>query len=96
MTPFSTIPLDAIYQYRKAMEQSNKGKHELSLKYLSNAITLAPQFTLALSEMGLCYERLGRYPEAVSKFDKVLKINQSNLEAEMNRKRILDKMELTR
>ena len=96
MKPLNTIPYEAIILYRKALEQSNKGDHESSLKYLSNSVTLAPNFTMALCEMGHCYERLGRFPEAVSKFDKVLKISTTHIEAEICRKRILDKMGLTR
>jgi hypothetical protein len=46
--------------------------------------------------MGHCYEKLGRFPEAVSKFDKVLEINNTHIEAEISRKRIRDKMGLTR
>ena len=96
MQPLNTIPYEAIILYHKALEQSNKGDHESSLKYLSNSVTLAPNFTMALCELGHCYERLGRFPEAVSKFDKVLEINTTHIEAEISRKRILDKMGRTR
>jgi tetratricopeptide (TPR) repeat protein len=96
MKPLGTIPYEAIILYRKALEQSSKGDHEMSLKYLSNSVTLAPNFTIALYEMGHCYEKLGRFPEAVSKFDKVLEINNTHIEAEISRKRILDKMGLNR
>ena len=96
MKPLSTIPYEAIILYRKALEHSSKGDHESSLKYLSNSVTLAPHFTIALCEMGHCYEKLGRFPEAVLKFDKVLEINKTHIEAEISRKRILDKMGKTR
>jgi tetratricopeptide (TPR) repeat protein len=96
MKPLSNIPYEAIILYRKALEPSSKGDNESSLKYLSNSVTLAPNFTIALCEMGHCYEKLGRFPEAVSKFDKVLEINSSHIEAEISRKRIRDKMGLIR
>lgn len=96
MKTLGSIPYEAIILYRKALEQSNKGDHESSLKYLSNSVTLAPHFTIALCEMGRCYEKLGRFPEAISKFDKVLEINNTHIEAEISRKRILDKIGLTR
>ena len=96
MKPINTIPYEAIILYRKALEQSSKGNYESSLKYISNSVTLAPTFTIALCEMALCYEKLGRFPEAVSKFDKVLEINTTHIEAEIGRKRVLDKMGLTR
>jgi tetratricopeptide (TPR) repeat protein len=84
--------MEAITLYRKAIEISGKGDHEQALKYLGNAVMLAPQFSPALCEMGRCYEKLGRFPEAISKFDKVLQIYPSHVEAEMNRNRVLEKM----
>jgi tetratricopeptide (TPR) repeat protein len=53
---------------------------------------IASRFSMAFCEMGRCYEKLGRYPEALIKFDRVLQINMSYAEAKINRQRILDKM----
>jgi len=50
------------------------------------------QFTLAICERGHCYEKLGRYPEAVSKFDTVLEIQPSPIEATMTKNWILEKI----
>jgi tetratricopeptide (TPR) repeat protein len=93
MIPFHNIPLAAIIFYRMALQMSLRGNHELALKYLSDAIMIAPQFTLAMCEMGYCYEKLGRYWEAISSFEKVLKLHPSHFEAEMNKNRILEKIE---
>jgi len=71
---------------------SVRGNHELALKYLSNAVMIAPQFTLAIYEMGYCYEKLGRFREAVSTFENILKIHPSHAEAEINKNRILEKI----
>ena len=71
---------------------SGKGNHELALKNLSTAVTLAPNFALAYCEMGMCYEKLGRFPEALLKYDKVLQIYPLHVEAEMKRNRIFEKM----
>jgi tetratricopeptide (TPR) repeat protein len=92
MNSFHQIPLEAVTLYRRAVELSGRGNHVLALKYLSNAVMLAPQFALALCEMGYCYEKLGRYPEAISKFDKVLQSYPSHVEAEMNKNWVLEKM----
>jgi tetratricopeptide (TPR) repeat protein len=86
------IPLEAIILFRQALELSNKGNIELALAHLGKAVMIAPMFQKALCEMGYCYEKLDRYPEALSKFDHVLTINPSHNEAEMNRRRILEKM----
>jgi len=92
MSSSRKIPLEAITLYRRALEMSGRGDHESALKYLSNAVTLAPQFASAICEMGHCYEKLGRFPEAVSKFDKVLRIHPTHGEAEINRNRVLEKI----
>ena len=92
MSTFSRIPLEAITLYRRAIDMSGKGNHESALKNLSTAIMLAPEFALAHCEMGRCYEKMGRFPEALSKYDKVLQIYPLHVEAEMNRNRVLEKM----
>jgi len=92
MSSSRQIPLEAITLYRRALEMSGRGDHESALKYLSNAVTLAPKFASAICEMGHCYEKLGRFPEGVSKFDKVLRIHPTHGEAEINRNRVLEKI----
>jgi tetratricopeptide (TPR) repeat protein len=92
MNTFHQIPLEAITLYRGALEMSGRGNHESALKNLSTAVLLAPKFVLAHCEMGRCYEKLGRYPEAVSKFDMILQIHPSHVEAMMNKNMILEKI----
>lgn len=92
MNTFNQIPLEAITLYRQAIEMSGRGHYELALKNLGTAVMLAPKFALAYCEMGRCYEKLGWFPEAISKFDKVLQIYPSHAEAEMSKNRLLEKM----
>jgi len=42
--------------------------------------------------MGNCYEKMGRYPDAVSKFTKVLEIQPSPVEAMMKKNWLLKKI----
>jgi tetratricopeptide (TPR) repeat protein len=92
MRTFDQIPLEAITLYRCALEMSGRGNHESALKNLSIAVVLAPKFALAYCEMGYCYEKLGRFHEAESKFDEVLKMYPSHGEAKMNKNRIREKL----
>ena len=92
MAPSGHIPYEAITHYRQAMDHWSKGNYEIALKNLKYAVLIAPNFSTALYEMARCYERLGQYPEALSVVNEVLQINQTHIEAEMSRKRILDKM----
>ena len=93
MSPFNQIPLEAISLYRKSLEMSGKGNYESALKYLSNAVMIAPQFATAICEMGHCYEKLGRFPEAVSKFDKVIRMHPTHGEADISKNRVLEKIQ---
>jgi tetratricopeptide (TPR) repeat protein len=86
MNSFNQIPLEAITLYRQALEMSGRGNYELALKNLGTAVMLAPKFALAYCEMGRCYEKLERFPEALSKYDKVLQIYPTHSEAAMNKK----------
>ena len=89
--PSGGIPSEAITFYKQAMDHLSNGDYEFALKNLKDAVVIAPGFSAALYEMGRCYERLGQYPEALSVVDEVLQINQTH-NAEMSRKRILDKI----
>ena len=83
--------MEAITLYRKSLEMSGRGNYESALKYISNAVIIAPQFATAICEMGHCYEKLGRFPEAVSKFDKVIRMHPTHVEAEIKKNRNLGK-----
>ena len=92
MNSFNQIPLEAITLYRQALEMSGRGNYESALKNLGTAVMLAPKFPLAYCEMGRCYEKLERFQEALSKFEKVLQIYPSHVEAEMSKNRVLEKV----
>ena len=84
--------LEVLTLNRMAIEMSGRGNHDLALETLNIAVTLAPKFGSAVCEMGCCYEKLGRYPEAISKFETVLEMHPSHIEAKMNKNRILEKI----
>ena len=54
MIPFNQIPLELFILYQKSVEISGRGNYESALTYLGNAVMIAPQFTTAICEMGLC------------------------------------------
>jgi len=79
------IPLEAQYLYRKALDIKNNGKNEDALKYLKMAVSIAPHFCNAYNAMGNCLDELGRYGEAMRKYEKVLKLNPEHAEARFKR-----------
>ena len=86
------IPLEAQYLYRQALDLSTEGKKETALKYLSMAVCIAPRFSNAYNAMGNCLDELGRFGEAIKKYDKVLEINPFHSEAKLKRALVMKKI----
>lgn len=64
------IPLEIQVLNRRAMEMSSHGNYLEALKIFSSVVFIAPRFARAQYEMGRCLENLGRYNEAIERFDK--------------------------
>jgi tetratricopeptide (TPR) repeat protein len=62
-------PKRAIEEYQKAVEDSRKGDDEKAIKRLLDAIKLAPDFYHAHNNLGLLYQKLGRYREAEKEYE---------------------------
>ena len=92
LEPSRPVPREAITLYREALKHSGKGNPESAINCLNQALLLAPNFTSALCQMGNCYEKIGQYHEALSKFDQVLQIDPSHAEAEVNSIRVRKKI----
>lgn len=67
-----TIPLEAQFAYRQAVELSRRGNYEVAYQRLKQVVTIAPSFAKAFNEMGSCLVLMGRDTEALSKFEKAL------------------------
>jgi tetratricopeptide (TPR) repeat protein len=61
---FHSIPDEAKNQYRQASELIHQGKTEDALDFLRHAVEIAPDYTEALHETGICLQDLGRREEA--------------------------------
>jgi tetratricopeptide (TPR) repeat protein len=94
MAPFRSagIPLEAQYLYRQALDIKGNGKNEDAVRYLKMAVSIAPHFCNAYNALGNCLDEMGRYEEAIRKYEKVLTLNPTHEEArfklEMCRKKI--------
>jgi tetratricopeptide (TPR) repeat protein len=69
------IPIEAQFLYRKAVDLEHQGNDESALKYLMQAVIIAPKYAKAFFEMGNCLARLGRYREAREKYDRAAHID---------------------
>lgn len=83
------IPVEAQYIYRKAIEFTQRGKHETALNYLRQAVSIAPRFSKAFNELGNCLCAMGREGEALLKYEKAIAIDPGFSEARRNRDSIL-------
>jgi tetratricopeptide (TPR) repeat protein len=88
----NTVPVEAQYLYRKAIEYSNKGNHETALNYLRQVVMIAPRFSKAFNEMGNCLCHMGREREALAKYEKALTIEPGFREASQSRNSILARL----
>ena len=78
--------------FRNAVEPADRGRHTHALLYLKQAVIIAPAYTRAFLEMGRCLEELGRYEDALEKYDRALKIDPSCSETGKRKARILAKI----
>ena len=82
------IPIEAQYLYRKAMEFSARGQTCKALDYLKQAVVIAPRYSKAYFEMGNCFARLGRYADALEKYQRAIRINPADSEPREKRDQV--------
>jgi tetratricopeptide (TPR) repeat protein len=68
------IPLEAQVLYRRGTELSDRPADEAAVKYLRQAIIIAPRFAGAYRSLGFCLARLGRGDEAVYCYQRLSRI----------------------
>ena len=69
------VPLEIQVLNRQAMEMSGHGNYRNALKIFSQVVHIAPHFARAQYEMGRCLEGLGRFKEAVERYDKAKQLD---------------------
>ena len=83
------IPIEAQYLYRKARELSENGQPGMALNYYKQAVVIAPRYSQAYYEMGNCLARLGRYAEAMEKYQRAITINPADPEPQEKMDRLV-------
>lgn len=71
------IPIEARYLYRKARELAEQGKTGMALNYFRQAVVIAPRYSQAYYQMGNCLALLGKYPEAIEKYQRAIRTDPS-------------------
>jgi tetratricopeptide (TPR) repeat protein len=69
-------PANALYPYWTARLDYEAGRYADAVSGLQRAIAIAPGFVKAYDNLGLCYEGLGRYPEAMASHEQAVRLNR--------------------
>jgi tetratricopeptide (TPR) repeat protein len=77
-------PKKAVSLFEKGIESLNKKKAEEAVKYLQNAVELAPTFYEAHNQLGIAYRQAGRLDDAEREFLKARELNSTNVEPLLN------------
>lgn len=87
------IPIEAQYLYRKARELARQGQTGMALSYFRQAVFIAPRYSQAYYQMGNCLALLGKYPEAIEKYQRAIQIDPSARKSRENLDRLLAQQE---
>jgi tetratricopeptide (TPR) repeat protein len=69
-------PAGPLYPYWIARLDYDDGQYELAVESLRRAIELDPRFTKAHDNLGLCYEALGRFDDALRSYEEATRLNR--------------------
>lgn len=69
-------PTNALYQYWLARLDYDAQQYQAAIARLQQVIALDPQMTRAWDNLGLCYDYLGKYEEAVRHYRRAVALNR--------------------
>ena len=81
---FVNVPSTARDLYRQALESAHGGNHVKAIEQLKTAISQAPKFALAYSELAAQYSKTGQGTQAVETLKEGLKTNPDDFKLRLN------------
>jgi tetratricopeptide (TPR) repeat protein len=72
----SLNPKNALYQYWLARLDYDAQQYNSAITRLKKVIDLDPQMMRAYDNLGLCYDYLGRYEEAITSYNRAVELNR--------------------
>lgn len=81
---FAGVPQNALDFYQKGTAAAQKGNPKSAAEFLGKAVAAYPGFSLALSELGIQYLKLGQMDKAVETFEALLKLKPNDAAAHQN------------
>jgi Flp pilus assembly protein TadD len=80
----ATIPKAAVDHYEKGVQAAGRGETDKAIDDLRRAVSLHPNFGLALNELGVQYLRKGQLDKAADALTKVLQLSPDAPEPSLN------------
>jgi Tfp pilus assembly protein PilF len=81
---FAGIPKEALDFYQKGSAAAQKGNAKGAAEFLDKAVTAYPKFSLALSELGVQYLKLGQMDKAAETFEALLKLQPDDAAGQLD------------
>jgi len=80
----SSVPKRALQAFQKAAEESAKGNPTAAIAYLNKAIAEEPDYFEAYNNLGVQYQKLKRWPEAIHAFTQAIAKRDSSAKPHIN------------
>ena len=81
---FAGVPKPALEAYQKGTTAAQKGDSKAAVEFLNQAVTAAPNFELALSDLGSQYLKLLQWAKAEETFEVLVKLKPANATAQLS------------
>jgi Tfp pilus assembly protein PilF len=81
---FAGVPQNALDFYQKGVAAGQKGNSKSAADFLSKAVEAYPSFSMALSELGIQYMKLGQMEKASATFEALLKLKPNDASAHLD------------
>ena len=81
---FAGVPKPALEAYQKGTTAAQKGDSKAAVEFLNQAVTAAPNFELALSDLGSQYLKLLQWAKAEETFEALVKLKPADAAAQLS------------
>ena len=81
---FAGVPQAALDSYQKGLAAAQKGNSKSAVEFLSKAVASYPNFSIALSDLGVQYMKLLQWDKAAETFDALLKQKPNDATAQLD------------
>jgi tetratricopeptide (TPR) repeat protein len=85
-----SLIFQAVYQYNRAIHSLQKNDYPNAINQLESVIKIFPEFERTNYYLGLCYQKLAYYPQALFYFDQAINSQPQDLDSYLAKATILD------